>query len=544
MKNNFRALLPGFFVLFTAFAGGCMIKNLTPEATPIARPVASPEAPEPHALGESPVMPLPPPHFKAAMVPEAPAEPVPAGPFPPGAKTVAPAEPRKPAAPMLSHATAALAIANLPAAKPELKAPIELAPTEPEEAPDEVDEAAAAASPKKTAIEEPKPEAVVVEAPDKLQATAIAIVGLSSDGAAVATPVRAYLHDKVRLHAVVRGREDGREIAVADPAVVAAGAVPWKQLPVRHFSAAEAARLAWFKVEPEAHEYWNSEPSTGRFSFKKVPYHESAWKKGVAAVTADARPLLHDENPHGFGTMRFKVAYAKGDDQVATAGAASMNPMRPDNLFRVSYAGVTRYPLINHALELCNVPYVFGSETPTKRSSDHQSEWAYGVDCADLVSYSLRHAGVSFPYGFTGTFDPGQGRTRFVARPTIKDGVYVNAQGEPIKWGPGGVQPQDFILYDGKIRHIGILYRDAAPRGVFDPNDIIVHTLVAAPTFAGVQEAFGNPFQVVRLKSGAPELASAPTPKVPAAAAKSSPKPSTKGETAAKPVRSTDQRGS
>lgn len=360
-------------------------------------------------------------------------------------------------------------------------------------------------APQKTTVE-------VVEAPDKLEAKQIAIVGISADGHVAKSPVRAFVHDPVTLHAVVKGREDGHEIAVTDAAVIAAGAVPWA-VPARTWTKPEETRVTWFKVEPKGREYWNMELPSMHFSFKKVPYLETAVQHGSGTLVADAKPTTNDRNPDGFGTMRFKVEYRRDAAAVATAGASAMQPTHQDNLFRVSYAGVTRFPLINAALELCNVPYVFGSETFTQREEDHQSEWAYGVDCADLVSYAIRHAGISFPYGFTGTFDPAQGRTGKVARPVkVMDGVYVDAAGKPIRWGAGGVQPQDLVLFDGKQRHIGILFEDHAPYGVLDEGDLIVHTLCEAPCFVKIGEAYDESFAIVRLKKNTGVLAAAPSP--------------------------------
>lgn len=353
----------------------------------------------------------------------------------------------------------------------------------------------------------------IVDAPDRLQPTAVAIVAITADGRVAKSPVHAVVHDPVTLHAVLRGREDGKDVAVTDAAVIASGATPWPSVPVRAWSRPEETRLTWLKVEPKGREYWNTEPPTMKFSFKKVPYAETVSAKGVTWITADARPTTYEGNREGHGTMRFQLTYTRDGARVATPGASAMNPTRPDSVFRVAYSGATKFPMINHALELCNVPYIFGSESPTHKDADHQSEFSYGVDCADLVSYASRHSGLPVPYGFTGSFDPDQGRTSLVKRPARNaDGIYVDGAGKPIRWGAGGVQTQDLVLFDGKQRHIGILYRDEAPLGVLDANDVIVHTLCEAPSFVKVSEAYGPTFQIVRLKRSATPLAAAPEP--------------------------------
>jgi hypothetical protein len=86
----------------------------------------------------------------------------------------------------------------------------------------------------------------------------------------------------------------------------------------------------------------------------------------------------------------------------------------------------------------------------------------------------------------------------------------LDGAGKPIRWGAGGVQPQDLVLYDGQIRHIGIVFQDREPRGVFDPGDVIVHTLMEAPTFAGVSEAYDATFSVIRLREPVRAMVAAP----------------------------------
>lgn len=311
------------------------------------------------------------------------------------------------------------------------------------------------------------------------------------------SPIRTALGRRVDLHAVMRARVRGREVVIGHKDVVAAAGFP-ANLTQWSWHDHEAAHLTWFKVEPEAYSASNTDPD---WHWHKIPYDERSWRRGGAIVEADALPTNYDDNPRGYGTMRFKLVYDSPRGEVATRGAGSMGPTKKDHgVFEVCFGGKTPVAIVNHAYELFNVPYIWGSASMSKRDPDHQAEWRYGSDCADLVSYAARRAGYHIPYGWTGSFQPGSGLTKaVVTSPTMDEGVYYRGDGSPVRWGGSrGVERGDLVLFQG---HIGVLARDVEPEGIFDAGDEIIHTLWRAPRCEGIASAFEGDFSVLRLKS-------------------------------------------
>ena len=73
--------------------------------------------------------------------------------------------------------------------------------------------------------------------------------------------------------------------------------------------------------------------------------------------------------------MRFKLSY----ENMNTHGANSMHPERKDKVVRIVLRGEEdKYnEIASIAHELINVPYLFGSHTPTGKDKDHQAHWQY-----------------------------------------------------------------------------------------------------------------------------------------------------------------------
>jgi hypothetical protein len=257
--------------------------------------------------------------------------------------------------------------------------------------------------------------------------------------------------------------------------------------------------IKWFKVESTDAELSNSRNDYRSWDhWEEINYAETLFSSGAWKVKADVNPIYSE--PHGGkGTMRFKASVGCNSKNLSTPGKESKGKTGiKDNVHRISVRGNTGNETIDWAYAFMNLPYIWASNSPTKKPEDHQSEKFIGADCADYVVAAMRKAGIKINYGGTGAFSPKNRKTEYIVKdpaPALDGSYYSN--GKRVRIGEGGVRLGDLILYD---KHIGILVKDKGYEGYLDQEDMVLHTLFEPPREARIPDAYNSMFSVVRLR--------------------------------------------
>jgi hypothetical protein len=201
----------------------------------------------------------------------------------------------------------------------------------------------------------------------------------------------------------------------------------------------------------------------------------SVWSKQVTS-----RPTTTPDRYDGLGTMRFAAQLDYRGKSYRSKGLEHRDKAGLKRGVATLQVRMDDTP-VGYMTELINVPYVYGSHTPTGRIADHQAERAVGADCADLIVYGWRRAGRRINYTWT------QGlkkltRIRAVAA-TVSQGFYRKADGSPIAFGKD-VRVSDILLWG---RHVAaIAKRD--PSGFLTPDTQILHTITGSPAMGPLKE--------------------------------------------------------
>lgn len=289
---------------------------------------------------------------------------------------------------------------------------------------------------------------------------AVIVLILSSVDGGVATPrdVTARADKQVSLHAAVQvGRGAGCRLFTEAPRVKSA----CKVLPPPF-----GTSVHWFKVEAERAAYDNVEG--GRFSFATIDWAQSPWRDGVWSLAADVRAVKR-RGVAGAGTMRYQVQVDwPGRGRLSSAGleAGAGGPTERADIRKVTLRPDDSY--LGYMAELAGLPYVFGSAAQGRQP--HQAERRIGVDCADLMIYGLRRLGHDVGYRSSRTLGP-VSRALVPRVEARRQGVYMQG-GRAVPVGPRGVQPGDWIIFDG---HVGAFVRDRGRVGVLDEEDLLMH---------------------------------------------------------------------
>jgi len=206
---------------------------------------------------------------------------------------------------------------------------------------------------------------------------------------------------------------------------------------------------------------------------------DSGWGS-VWSHQVNARPTKTPDKYDGLGTMRFVAKVTFRGKEYRSIGQehrdkAGLKPGIATIRVRMNDSPV------GFMTELINVPYVYGSHTPTGRINDHQSERGVGADCADLMVYGWRRSGRRLTYTWT------QGLKKLtrlqVRASTVKDGVYQDKKGQPIRFGEQ-VRPNDILLWG---RHVAAVV-STDKSGFLTPKTIILHTLTGSPMMGPLKD--------------------------------------------------------
>ncbi len=317
----------------------------------------------------------------------------------------------------------------------------------------------------------------------------VLVLGSVNGGPAVDADVFAKMSDDVTLHAAVVARRRGAGCTMYTSA-------PKPKTRCRVAPLPESVKIVWTKIEPTKPWYDNVTPEG--FRVASIAYASGALRSTTPSIRADVAPMQRAGIGAG-GTMRYAVTVTLADGSVhrsrAPDGEHAGGVERAKDARRVVLRRSDDY--LGYLTELGNVPYVFGSANIGREP--HQAERGVGVDCADLMVYGLRRMGHDVPYVSSRTMGPHS--HSIVKRVEARRGkVYLDDTGEPIGVGEGGVQPGDWIIFDG---HVAALYEDAGQRGVLDGDDRIIHTAWAEVAIQRLDAtAYGRqPFAVRRAKA-------------------------------------------
>lgn len=317
----------------------------------------------------------------------------------------------------------------------------------------------------------------------------ILVLGSVNGGPALDADVFAKTADQVTLHVAIVARPRGARCTMYTSA-------PKPKTRCRVAPFPEDVRVGWVKIEPTKPWYDNVQPEG--FVVAPIEYASREIEARTPSILVDVVPIQRAGIGVG-GTMRFSASVTLADGTVHHArtpdGAHPGGVERALDARRVVLRRSNDY--LGYLTELGNVPYVFASANIGREP--HQAERGVGVDCADLMVYGLRRLGHDVPYVSSRTMGPHS--HSIVKKVEARRGkLYLDADDATIPVGEGGVQPGDWIIFDG---HVAALYEDAGRPGVLDGDDRIIHTAWAEVAIQRLDEtAYGRqPFEVRRAKA-------------------------------------------
>ncbi len=261
----------------------------------------------------------------------------------------------------------------------------------------------------------------------------------------------------------------------------------------------------WVKVEAAEASYRNSDRNPGWWD--TIDYVESTDSAGRQSVReVDVSPIARQGVTWAgtaVGTMRYRVMAEFGDWMLATPGAdAAGKGGTIEGVRRVTRLGGTGEPIVDHALGLANLPYIWGSAHVQGESvpASHQSESFIGADCADLVVAAWRMAGLDADYSavvpMIGKYGPSELGTLI----TSKDGAVFYEKSKRIPVGEGGVVVGAMVAWrfgEGSRKgHAAVLVEDSGPdgkpNGYLDEHDLVLHAMWEPPVLEPISEVFSD----------------------------------------------------
>ena len=255
--------------------------------------------------------------------------------------------------------------------------------------------------------------------------------------------------------------------------------------------------IKWYKIEEaNGDDYSNTKPS---WHWEDIPYKETEiveWRDKFI-VNVDVTPTVFEPvycNGKVVGTMRYKAVVTIDGDTYSTPGKESKHKGSISKaVHRISLKGNTDNEVINYALAMCNLPYIWGSESFTGDKYDnHQAELFIGADCADFCVAAHQMADKQLPYDSIKDLS----HTKVIAKQHSADnGNYLNVENQKITVGTNGVQVGDFIYWG--TAHVGLFYEDKSDPdsnlageadGIFNEWDLVLHTLYAEPKVEAIKD--------------------------------------------------------
>jgi len=320
---------------------------------------------------------------------------------------------------------------------------------------------------------------------------------IEGDKLASSKPKYPTIDDKTNLYLVLKAKEKGKTIYFSEISDFVLDSKKIHNSKISKWDTKKHGDLSvgWFKVEPAQRCLDNT---NNGWHWEKVKYKETPFKKDAWVIEADVDPTFLVPQK-GKGTMRFKAKISYNSKMVSSPGAESYGKTGiKENVPRISVRGNTGIPIVDWGYSFMNQPYIWGSESPTGKDENHQSERYIGADCADLVVAAARKAGHKIKYGGSHNLSPNDARrdTEFISREPVlyTDGVY-RKNGKPVKINQENVKIGDIVLYN---RHVGILTKDLSPVGILSSKDLVLHTLFKEPMEEPISQAYSPKFSIVR----------------------------------------------
>jgi hypothetical protein len=305
-------------------------------------------------------------------------------------------------------------------------------------------------------------------------------------GPADSTAKRALTGERVTLYAVIELERAGAKAVYSDAPSLRRGK---RVITPRPLAEAGGVALVWSKIEPTENNLSNT--ATGSFRYEAIPYAATRWDVSGGAVVADVHPTLTPDHGRGLGTMRYALTATLGDTSLDTPGITARRTRAAGGLTDAVHRVTIRKDdtFIGYLTEMFGQPYIWASAGPS--DSAHQSEHLEGSDCADLMVYGARRAGLRIPYGWTGSLKK---HARVLGRGALAEGgVYRDRHGDPVPF----PEPGDLILFP---RHVGALTVDRGTPGVVDVDDLMIHTLFDSPKEQALRDSgyADNPIEILR----------------------------------------------
>lgn len=265
--------------------------------------------------------------------------------------------------------------------------------------------------------------------------------------------------------------------------------------------------IRWYKVEPADEKYNNGSGKSFKWDEIKyvrnrVPEWDNKWY-----VPVNVDPIQNPARLPGYGTMRYQVEVFIG-----TEGGAKPNVIASVGLEQAKKPwGIgTSVPRVSVRKDETyvgwiyawgNVPYVYGSESPTERDSDHQAELFRGSDCCDTLVAAARALQLDVHYTYSGNIGSQAMTVIGEAKPDT-EGRFIS-KGQPVPWGKEGVQAGDLVVMGPDSAHIVALLEDQGLVGTLDVEDTVIHHLNQAPSTETLARAWDTSvIHVYRWKFG------------------------------------------
>jgi cell wall-associated NlpC family hydrolase len=253
-------------------------------------------------------------------------------------------------------------------------------------------------------------------------------------------------------------------------------------------------RVAWQLVESAESSWRNRDRNPGWWAAMRYEERELPWD-GLGVVEAEVRSARLRGvrwGGKGVGTMRVKAVVELESAVLATPGAESVGQGGvPDGVRRITRLGGSGNAVVDAALGLSGLPYIWGS-APVGGEGDwssHQAELFVGADCADLVVAAWRLSGLAGESYTSAARLLDRHAASSIRIADRRSGIYIGVDGAPIPFGRGGVEAGAMIAWRFGVNlgksHAAVLVEDrgptGAPNGVLDEWDLVLHALWEPP---------------------------------------------------------------
>jgi len=301
-----------------------------------------------------------------------------------------------------------------------------------------------------------------ISTPNRSKDTELQIFSRTSDQeCASQKPKYATLEQEVNLYAVLKTKRQGKRVYVS---LARCLDIDGKKI-YPESTIPPGENPTWFKVEPQKMRY------SYVSSRSPIKYFEQPFAQGWE-IKAEVHPTLSikdqfSDSLTGLGVMRYKVNLGP---KLNTPGKESVeNGTISEKVHKVSFRPNTG-SWTDYLFEMFNTPYIYGS-------SPSQVDNQKGSDCADLVVYALKRAGIPIEYTWSlGLTNNHQLFERINRSAPLKQG--------------------DLFIYQ---QHVAVWYKDNPSSNRNLDESLLIHTYRQEPQVIPLY-SIGLPNKILRLK--------------------------------------------